>query len=267
MQEILKLKDAVMNQDFLEICSKMWDLAKLYPTSVYGSYKYRQLFEGIKTYAMFIGYPRSDHSLIGALLDAHPNMIFAHELDALKFVYARYTKKQIYYLLLETSRLNAERGRKSGQYSYEVPNQWQGDFNTLQVIGDKKGGGSTLRLRAFPRLLDRLRKTIGPGIKFIHVVRNPFDNISTMSRKTKWLKSLTDSIDHYFSLCETIMDIKKQLKEDELFELRHELFLENPKAHLKDLCYFLGVGAPDDYLNDCSGIVYESPHKSRNQSE
>ncbi|MEQ9620037.1 MAG: sulfotransferase [Deltaproteobacteria bacterium] len=251
----------------IKICATIWEIAKLYPLSAYGGYKYRQLFEGIKIYSMFIGYPRSGHSLIGALLDAHPNMIFAHELHALKFIYAGYTKKQIYYLLIETSRINAKEGRKTKSYSYEVPNQWQGDFTKLQVIGDKKGGGSTSILRTKPKLLSGLQNTIGTDIKFIHIVRNPFDNISTISRKTKRLKSLADSIEYYFSLCETTMEIKKQLKEHELFELRHESFLENPKAHLKELCHFLGVGAPDDYLNDCSGIVYKSPHKSRHQVE
>ena len=41
---------------------------------------------------MFIGYPRSGHSLIGSLLDVHPNAIVAHELDALKFVGAGFGK-------------------------------------------------------------------------------------------------------------------------------------------------------------------------------
>jgi hypothetical protein len=39
---------------------------------------------------MFIGYLRSGHSLIASLLDAHPNPIATHELDALKFVGARF---------------------------------------------------------------------------------------------------------------------------------------------------------------------------------
>jgi hypothetical protein len=39
---------------------------------------------------MFIGYLRSGHSLIASLLDAHPNAIATHELDALKFVGARF---------------------------------------------------------------------------------------------------------------------------------------------------------------------------------
>ena len=45
-------------------------------------------FEKLQAYCMFIGYPRSGHSLVGSLLDAHPNIIIAHELNALQFVVA-----------------------------------------------------------------------------------------------------------------------------------------------------------------------------------
>ena len=46
--------------------------------------------DGVETYCMFIGYLRSGHRLIASLLDAHPNAIATHELDALKFVGARF---------------------------------------------------------------------------------------------------------------------------------------------------------------------------------
>ncbi|ODS34824.1 MAG: hypothetical protein SCARUB_00084 [Candidatus Scalindua rubra] len=60
------------------------------------------------------------------------------------------------------------------------------------------------------------------------------------------------------------MDIKKQTQEEYFFNLRHEPFIESPENYLKELCHFLGVDAPSDYLNDCASIVFKSPHKSRN---
>src|SRR5213594_4458109 len=109
-----------------------------------------EIFGDLQTYCMFIGYPMSGHSLIGALLDAHPNIVIAHELDVLRHIEEGFNKRQIYDLLLENSQISAEAGRVSGRksnvYSYAVPNQWQGRFEKLRVIGDKKGGGSTQRL-------------------------------------------------------------------------------------------------------------------------
>lgn len=122
---------------------------------------------------MFIGHSRSGHSLIGTLLDAHPNIIIAHELAALHYIYARFSKRQIYYLLLERSRVFAQGRRTRGSYFYDVSNQWQGRYRKLQIIGDKHGEGATLRLQARPWLLQRLRDVIDERIKFIHVIRNP----------------------------------------------------------------------------------------------
>ena len=50
--------------------------------------KLRDDFAGIGSFLMFVGHPRSGHSLVGALIDAHPNAVVAHELDALKYVEA-----------------------------------------------------------------------------------------------------------------------------------------------------------------------------------
>ena len=51
------------------------------------------------------------------------------------------------------------------------------------MIGDKKGGKSTLRLGERPELLDRLAATVAVPVKIIQVVRNPYDNIATMHRR------------------------------------------------------------------------------------
>ncbi|KAL9978240.1 hypothetical protein ACROYT_G015735 [Oculina patagonica] len=70
-----------------------------------------------------------------------------------------------------------------GIYSYNVPGAWQGTFNgKLKVIGDKKGGGTTMELTEKPEkfsILKELNETVGIPLKFLHVIRNPFDVIST----------------------------------------------------------------------------------------
>ena len=235
-------------------------LANLYLRSLYKGFQARRNFDDLDTYCMFIGYPRSGHSLVGSLLDAHPEMIFAHELGVLKYVHARFTKRQIYYLLLNNSRRFTERGR-GRHFSYAVPGQWQGRYKKLRVIGDKHGEGASLRLRARPYLLDRLRKTIGLRIKFIHVVRNSYDNISTISNRQHM--GLPDSIEYYFSLCETVSKTRKQIEKRDWFELKHESLIASPRVSLEHLCRFLGAQPADDYLSDCARIVYQVPHRSR----
>jgi len=239
-------------------------LAKPFIASSYRSRRQGDLFADLRAYCIFVGYPRSGHSLTGSLLDAHPHICFAHELDALKFVHARFSENQIYDLLLARAREFTEQGRKWNGYSYYVPGQWQGKFTTLHVIGDKKGGGSAQRLRANPELLDRLRRTIKLPLRFVHIIRNPYDNISTISLNQQQHKlNLRESVDFHFALCDTIMHLKSRLAGGELFEIKHEEFVCAPREHLARLCNFLGEDAPDDYLQACAGIVFDSPRKTR----
>jgi hypothetical protein len=238
--------------------------AALYQKSYDESLRCGQLFKDVKTYCMFIGYPRSGHSLVGSLLDAHPDMVIGHELDAVSYIEAGFSKMQIYYLLLESSRTFSNFGSVRTGYSYAVPNQWQGKFRTIRIIGDKKGGSSNRILLDKPELLPLLQNTIDDHIKFIHVIRNPYDNISTMSlRKTK-LK-LAAAIEKYFGLCETIAHVKKQVSREDIFDLRHESFLDDPQFWLSRLCHFLGAEISEDYLEACAGIVNKSPHQSRHE--
>jgi hypothetical protein len=40
----------------------------------------------VRSFCLFIGYPRSGHSLVGSLLDAHPDIAIAHEVNVLGLV-------------------------------------------------------------------------------------------------------------------------------------------------------------------------------------
>ena len=245
-------------------------LAWAYPASYYKGRKNEGLFEGIRTYCMFIGYPRSGHSLVGSLVDAHPRAIVAHELDALRFVEAGFGERQLYQLLLDNSRRFARRGREWTGYAYEVPNQWQGRFDELLVIGDKKGGRSTLRLAEDPGLLRRLRKTVAAEVRFVHTVRNPYDNVATMHTRAlehDRNRSLNATVRDYLSRCEMNAELKERLGSGAVLDARHESFVEDPKSSLRDLCGFLGLGHDDKYLEDCASIVFGSPRRSRHGVE
>src|SRR5215210_1962578 len=228
--------------------------------------KNRELFDDVETYCTFIGYPRSGHSLIGSLLDAHPAVIIAHELDALKFVVTGFRKYQLFQLLLDNSRRFARKGREWTGYTYGVPGQWQGRYDELRIIGDKKGGRSTLRLAENPDLLQRLQKTVATAVKFIHVVRNPYDNVVAMYKRPPQhvrVPSLGAIVEDYLSRCETNADLKERLGSEAVLDVRHESFVEDPRSSLRELCGFLGLGCDEDYLEACARVVFRSQHKSR----
>ena len=255
--------------------SRALDLAKSYLTSSYGAYRDRNLFEDVETYCMFVGYPKSGHSLVGSLLDAHRDAIIAHELDALRYVWLGFNRAQLFHMLLENSKAYASTGRNWNVYSYRVPGQWQGRYEKLRVIGDKKGGISTLRLDSDPDLLKKLKNVVRVPVKFVHVIRNPYDNISTMLRDgiyNYWSmkgrqRGLRYSIDDYFFRCSAMRDFKKRTDPAAVLDLRHEDFIEDTASSLRKLCSFVGLDAPEDYLKDCASMIFPSPTKSRQRVE
>ena len=55
-----------------------------------------------------------------------------------------------------------------------------------KVIGDKKGGHTSMMLTDPSKMsiLEDIRHVVQVPMKFIHVTRNPFDNIATMMLRT-----------------------------------------------------------------------------------
>lgn len=232
-----------------------------------GGWGWRAAFRDVERYVMFVGHGRSGHSLIGSLLDAHENVIVAHELDALGSVGEGISRRQLFFELLARSRWFRRRGAKWSGYRYAVPSQHKGEFTTLQVIGDKKGGQSTVQLRCDPGLLRRLWRVVGVPVHILHVKRHPLDNISTLARKD-FEGDIDAAIDRYFRDCATVQAVKQRvIGEDWIrwLDVVQEDFIRETKASLRELCQFAGVRATDDYLDDCAEVVFDHPSRSRDK--
>ncbi|MGH8773915.1 MAG: sulfotransferase [Jiangellaceae bacterium] len=236
----------------------------IYVASALNGRRHRDDFAAVRAFLMFIGHPRSGHSLVGSLLDAHPDMAIAHELDALDYVEAGYRRGQLFSLVLEHTQLNARSGRKSWGYSYAVPGQWQGRYRRLEVVGDKRGRKTTARLRARPDLLDRLQETVQVPVKVVQVVRNPYDNIATMF--TRGHAPIEHQIDLYFSLAETVDKITGRLDPDCFHRMHLEDLIADAKGQLSGLCDFLETPTQPDYLEACASIVFPSAHTTRSKA-
>ena len=241
-------------------------LARHYVTSYYLSRKESHKFQDVKTYCTFIGHMKSGGSMIGSLLDAHPNVILADEVYALRYIQAGFRREQIFHILLRASQKELLKGRVTARrltpYSWLVPNQWQGRFSTLRVIGDSTTGSSTQQLAEIPNLLEKLRKAMKPvNLRFIHVIRNPYDPISIMMVRGK--RSFENASEHYFASCKMLLELHNQLNASELLTVRYEDFVNHPEKNLAGICNFLGLEATSEYLNACAGILNESPERSR----
>lgn len=218
------------------------------------------MFDALETYCMFFGYPRSGHSLVGALLDAHPEVLVSIELDALARIREGIGRAQLFAEIAgHAERFGAE-GRQHMGYDYRVPGAWQGRHTTLKVIGDKKGGRSSWWLHDEPELLPRLRETVGLPVRFLHVMRSPWDNIATICTRGR---ALDEAIGWYFETCAAVAGIRARLAEHEVFELHHEALLAKPRRWLGALADFLGVARDGQWIDACVAVVHPRPSLSR----
>lgn len=103
-------------------------------------------YDDVDTALLFIGYPRSRHTLVSALMDAHPNIMLANELNMIAMYksHPEWSKNDMFdklaahsiYLATQGRRAQTTEGNASSylHLGYRIPNQWQGTFDhTLTV--------------------------------------------------------------------------------------------------------------------------------------
>jgi hypothetical protein len=226
------------------------------------SWRFHREFGEVQMFVLFVGCPRSGHSLLASLLDAHPDAVVAHELDALKYVQSGWTRGELYARILLHDREFTAAGRQWFGYDYTVPGQWQGRFRHLRVIGDKRGAVTTERLSAAPGLLNGLGALVGVPVRLLHVTRNPFDNIVTMARRGG--KSLDGATDRYLVLCDTVASLHSD-PGVEVMDVRHEDLVADVPGRLRAVCRWLDLEPEQDYLSACAGVAFDRPRRTRSE--
>jgi len=136
-----------------------WDKLKLSfalsgeTTSISYAEKRFKLYDGVETFVMFIGYPRSSHSLVGAMLDAHPEIIIPHEYDVIQN-WGKYNQSSTvskrnlakYKLFFDLHHLSTKQAMflsrssdsvSGDRYKYNVPGLWQGGYQTRIKVNKK----------------------------------------------------------------------------------------------------------------------------------
>jgi hypothetical protein len=230
----------------------------------------RHSFDELTTFCCFIGHGRSGSSLVGALLNAHPNIVMSNELNALRRLHSGLTAQQLYRVIYIVSQRQVRQGSKGGGgYSYEVPGQWQGKHEGLRVIGDRKAGATAYEIVRNPLLLATLDRKVKLDKKFIHVIRNPFDTIATTCRYTT-AKPMEDreahvsrEIRNYFARCTAVRFVQEKVGPQSVYNIVFEQLIADPLRQLRGVCAFLGVEPRQEYLVNCASILLKSPHESR----
>ena len=226
----------------------------------------RRAFRDVKHFVFFIGYPHSGSSLIGSLLNCHPEAVISHETDILRFVRPGITRQQLFALVLDGDRRFAAVGRRWMHIDYDFPGTHQGTYEHLLVVGDKMAHRSSLRIEADPTVLERLRRVVGVPIRVLYLTRNPFDNIASLAAPSLVRRpnaSLSKAFERYRRFADAVYDVIPRLEPDELLHLSYESVSADPARRMSEICQFIGVSATDSFLETCTSAIRPGASRSR----
>lgn len=251
--------------------------------------------ESIESFLIFIGWPRSCHSIIGSMLDAHPNVIVAHEFSVFHqlSMNTQLTERNILYNeLYRNSYTNAKKGwRNSTQtqkgYSLDIDGSWQGHFKKLKVIGDKCGGDSTrmyLENRdQFKSLYNNLKANVNVPVRILQVVRNPFDMIATLtlyrgsgipevkvnasvSNKYKNVSVLKGATESVLDIANALLKMVPDVRLSPL-QVHCEDLIAHPARTISHICQFLKLECSQEFLQMCADKTFKNTSQSRHLVE
>ena len=235
--------------------------------ATWAGWRERRDYQDVAAFGAFLGYARSGHTLLAALLDAHPDAVISNELDAFAVLRAGFSRLALFHMIRENARAFGAGGAEWTGYSYEVPGGWQGRHRALRVIGDKKAALTTRRLHGFPWLLERSRHVIGVPLRFIHVVRDPYDHIGARIRHKRgdWTPEMV--MEQLFFIYDAVEGIKTRALPGEILDLRHEDLIADPRREIDRCREFLGLDADAEWLDAAAGLVLPRPRGGRERIE
>jgi hypothetical protein len=198
----------------------------------------------IEQLVLFVGHAHSGHSIIGATLDAHPDVAIANEINLPKLIREhRLNKQQIESVLLSESFKNAGADRwHNSEYTYGLEQSWQGKTRQPTVIGDKKAGGSTRILVNDFWVLEHLLELYGAHLKVIFVQRRPLDIVAAYAYYMKQPPSQFH-VDRYLENLATVRQVEATVPDGSFITVDQRTFVEQSAATTAALLNQLGLQA------------------------
>jgi hypothetical protein len=142
----------------------------------------------------------------------------------------------------------------------------------IRVIGDKTGHRTVEILRDSYEKLEIMKNLVKVPIKWIHVVRNPYDNCATWARlnyKNKVEKGNKEITQHkeldfvihkYRDLNATIKRLRKR---EEVLTVNHEFLITRMHNTLEEIANYLEIDFDPDWRENVKKTVWKRPRTTR----
>jgi hypothetical protein len=210
---------------------------------------------------------RSGHTLVGQLLNAHPNIVISHELGALSLLAKGYSISQLFYLCIQKDEEFKRQNREWTGYKYKVEGQYQGRYSNLRVVGDKNGAATVYDFVHNTNLFKVLEE-MNVRVRVIHHTRNPFDVITTGLRKGEEMSDLNEVSSYFIRQATKVQNIIESLEKIDGVSVKtthHEDLIEESKSTMKALVNFLGEDASASYLESCADLIFDEHKRTRGE--
>jgi hypothetical protein len=212
---------------------------------------------------MFVGFPRSGTTITTDILNFHPHIAIALEHDVLNHINQYEAQKDLFDDIIS----NVE--RKKG-FHVEISKK---SFSEIHVIGDKKAGVSSMVFSRSSLNLSTLRTLIGDDIRLrvLLIVRNPFDNITTILNKAilkgKDHNTLDAAIDKFQNFLVGVQSARQILDKEEILIVYSELLILESERTMRQIFEFLGVEAVEGYFDAIKKVLFSEPRQTRDSTQ
>ena len=216
----------------------------------------------LRHFVIFLGNPRSGTTLVRSLLNAHPEVCIAVEVN----VIARLRDGATWESIVAAIAANEARFARNPtwtDYEYAVESVGPRSGAPL-IIGDKKSANTTMTLALDWSPVERLAELCQPAtLKVIHCVRHPLDTIAT--RALRKGTSPGEKTSSYFDLeAGAALQIQRPPLTD-AHRIHLETLIGSPEQTLSELLRFLDLDAPPGYVDACRALLYDTPRQTRHE--
>lgn len=212
-----------------------------------------------RCFVLIVGNARSGSTLLGAVLDGHPQALVANESSSSFSLWRNLTKPDILRDLYDNANQMAACDRLSAGYRYQIGGH-PASKDRILIIGDKAWNPALLLLHGNPGLLQSLEERLVMPVKLVHAVRNPFDVIATMHLRSG--APIADRIRWYFMHCEAAAALAHRLPPERFLESHHAALLAAPDEELGRLVDFVGLDRDGAHLEAVQHKLFSRPRRT-----
>lgn len=219
----------------------------------------------MKKFLLYAGYPRSGHTIVAAILNANPNVHCSNQLNLLND-FEKYESANNLFNSIENYSIKPNTWKSTTQIQHVKKRD-------IRVVGDKTAHRTTEIIENNPVRLGEFKAFVNLPIKWIHVVRNPWDTISTWSKlnhenkikngkKSSLKKEVDMIIEKYTLLNETIKKLKRS---EDMLVVNHEKLITKMHNTLEEMCSYLEISFDPIWRDNVRNAVWNKPRITRKQ--